>query len=113
MPRIKKPIPFCLPSNYNVLNGYLATHKTELYRHVLDSLLYGVHTDAPSTLVFTFDSSSYTIAIPREDYKENIEYLFETFITDERYEFCTKINKIKNKYGSKKTPTRKTKLPAK
>lgn len=99
--RKKKPKPFCLPSNYNVLDGYLKSHKKELYNHVIDSLEYAISKNFSDITVFTFDQSKYTISISSEDFKENIDHLYDLFLKCELYELCSRINKIKEQYVSK------------
>lgn len=99
--RKKKPKPFCLPSDYKTLDGYLKVHKKELYEHVIDSLEYAVSKNFSDMTLFTFDQTKYTVSISSEDFRENIDYLYDIFLQNELYELCSKINKIKEQYASK------------
>jgi hypothetical protein len=98
---IRKPKPLCLPSNYIVLNGYLETHKKELFSHIIDSLEYASEKNLKDITVFTFDQSKYTISISSEDFKENVDFLYKMFLDNEQYELCSKINNLKEQYASK------------
>lgn len=99
--RKRKPKPFCLPSDYKALNGYLHTHKKELFDHVIDCLEYGI-THITDVTVFAFQNSKYTISISPDDFGQNIDHLYTLFLDNECYELCSKISKTKEEYATKK-----------
>ena len=43
-----------------------------------------------SVEVFQFHESPYTVNIPRDDFEENIQLIFDSFMNDEIYEHCMK-----------------------
>jgi hypothetical protein len=90
-----------LPSSYIVLNSYLQTHKKELFSHIIESLEYASTKNISDITIFTFDQSKYTISVSSEDFKENIDCLYQMFLENEQYELCSKINNLKEKYASK------------
>ena len=86
----KKLEKFCLPSNDIILDQYIQTHKTEIQNHVLGCLEYAIKKDMDSVEVFQFHESPYTVNIPRDDFEENIQLIFDSFMNDEIYEHCMK-----------------------
>lgn len=98
-----KPKPFCLPSDYTVLDGYIKSHKKELYHHTIKCLKYGIENKTENVSVFTFDKSKYSISISCEDYEDNIKYFYDMFLSNEWYELCSEITKIKKQHETKET----------
>lgn len=88
---------FFLPFDDSVLDQYIKTHKTELQTHVVDCIDYAVKNNLDSIEVFRFQNSPYTVNIPREDFESNVKFIFDSFMSGEKFEYCSKSKKLLDK----------------
>lgn len=90
----KKLEKFFLPKEDSTLDQYIQTHKTEMQNHVINCIEYALREKLDSVEVFRFQDSPYTVNIQQDDFADNIKFIFESFLDNEKYEDCPRLKKL-------------------
>jgi hypothetical protein len=98
----KKISKFELPSDNDKLEDFIKKNKNKMVLHSIKMLEYAVRTNLEFVEIFRFKNSNFIVTISKEEYKENVEFIFEQLLKDENYEFCDFTIKLKDKIYEKK-----------
>jgi hypothetical protein len=107
-----------LPSDYDEMESYIQKNKVKLMEQIVLSVQYALDNGYPSIEVFAFKNSNFIVILDRSNFRDNIDNIFEHYITTEQYEFCDRLVKLKKqieqheqkqkeRYKSKSSPKRK------
>jgi len=86
--------PLKLPKKDEELKKFILNNKLSLLEHVLNSVEYSVSKDLDVVEVFSFSQTDFIVTLSRENFKENIEALYNVFLKLEKYELCGRIKKL-------------------
>lgn len=87
--------PLTLPSDYDEMDNFIIKNKVELTEKVVSSVQYALINNLSSIEVFKFKNSDFTVILEYSSFKENIDNIYNFYISEELYEFCTRVNKLK------------------
>jgi hypothetical protein len=93
--KLKQPFVCELPSSNVEMENFVQKNKSILMNCVADSIGYAIKKNLAGIEVFRFEKSDYIVIIPKKDYEENLDNIFECSMKDENYELCGKIKSIK------------------
>jgi hypothetical protein len=111
--------PLTLPSDYDDMNNFIIQNKVKLTEKVVSSVHYALINELSSIEVFNFENSDYIVVLEYSSFKQNIDNIYDFYISSELYEFCDRVNKLKKllesheqnqekRYKSKSSTKRKT-----
>jgi len=87
--------PLVLPKKYDEMNIFIEDNKVKLIEHVVSSIQYALENKCPAIEVFNFENTDFSVIIKESSFKTNIESIFQFYLEKELYEFCGRVNKIK------------------
>jgi hypothetical protein len=90
-----------LPCDFDVMDGYISTHKTELYVNILQRIKHAVRYNMKSIDVLSFKDSDYIITVKQPDFYDNICHIYDQLLSNEKYEHCDEALKLKQKIEQK------------
>ena len=107
-----------LPSNYEEMEIFIKNNRVKLTEQIVLSVQYALDNGYPSIEVFAFKNSNFIVILDRSNFRDNIDNIFEHYITTEQYEFCDRLVKLKKqieqheqkhqeRHKSKSSPKRK------
>jgi hypothetical protein len=92
--------PYILPSGFSEMDVFLESHKTDMTEQVLDSIEYALQKNLDTVEVFKFKGSDFVIALSYDTFKQNLENVYNYYISTEKYELCTRVKKIETKLNT-------------
>jgi hypothetical protein len=98
----KKPLnvtykPYLLPSDFSEMDKFIKKNKTMMTEQVVSSIAYAIEKKLEVVEVFKFKRSDFVITLSHETFKQNLENVYNYYISTEKYELCTRIKKIEEK----------------
>jgi hypothetical protein len=99
--KARKKYPFELPSEYDLLDDYLQTHKTELTQMTLNRIEYAMKNELDSIELFKFSDSDFVVTLKEDDFYDNVKNICNFYMESEKYELCSYAFKIKNNVEKK------------
>ena len=93
---IRKLKPKKLP-NIDSLEDYVNNNKEELMDYIVSSIYLAHKNNIPNIELFNIGNTDYVIEINVDSYKENLEFIYDTYIKNEQYEYCPNVCKVLNK----------------
>lgn len=101
----KKPLtvtykPYTLPSEFSEMDDFIKNNKTIMTEQVVSSIEYAIEKKLEIVEVFKFKKSNFVITLSQETFKQNLENVYNYYISTEKYELCTRIKKIKEKLNT-------------
>lgn len=84
-----------LPVENDLLEEYILENKRQLMLHVVSAIEVGIKKNLEFIEVFKFEDTNFIVTISKQDYNENLNFLYEQFINLEFYEDCDRIIKVK------------------
>lgn len=111
--------PLTLPSDYDEMNNFIVKNKIKLMENVVSSVRYALVNNLASVEVFKFENSDFIVILEYSTFKDNINNIYDFYISEELYELCDRVNKLKKlleshekkqekRYKSKSSTKRKT-----
>lgn len=111
--------PLILPSDYDEMNNFIVKNKIKLMENVVSSVRYALVNNLASVEVFKFENSDFIVILEYSTFKDNINNIYDFYISEELYELCDRVNKLKKlleshekkqekRYKSKSSTKRKT-----
>ena len=87
--------------------------------NVVSSVRYALVNNLASVEVFKFENSDFIVILEYSTFKDNINNIYDFYISEELYELCDRVNKLKKlleshekkqekRYKSKSSTKRKT-----
>ena len=105
---IKKYKPLILPSNDIMLKKFIDSNKVSLMEGILNSIEFAIVKNLPVAEVFGFENSEFIITLKNTFFEDNMNQIYDYYISIEKYELCKRIIKIREKI--KKPHEEKTKV---
>jgi hypothetical protein len=96
MAKKQKYKPFVLPSDFKELESYVKSHKTDLTECVISSIEFAIEKNLPMAEVFNFKNSDFVITIAREAFRDNIQSVYNFYLTEEKYELCGRVKRVES-----------------
>ena len=101
----KKPLtvtykPYLLPSDFSEMDTFIEKNKTMMTEQVVSSIEYAIEKKLEIVEVFKFKKSDFVITLSHETFKQNLENVYNYYISTEKYELCTRIKKIEEKLNT-------------
>jgi hypothetical protein len=87
-------IPLVLPSDNTLLENYVTKNKMLLMDKVISSIEYAVNNNLHIAEVFKFDKSDYVITVSRQQFKQNVERIYNFYVENEIYERCKRVAQL-------------------
>lgn len=85
-----------LPSDTEDMRLFIEKNKYELVEWVVYSIESGISKKLPLIEVFQFNNSDFVVTIPKKDFKNNLDSIYDFCIHTENYELCSKIVRLQN-----------------
>lgn len=92
--------PYVLPSDFSEMDNFIKHNKTIMTEQVVSSIEYALEKKLEIVEVFKFKKSEFVITLSYETFKQNLENVYNYYISTEKYELCTRIKKIKDKLNT-------------
>ena len=86
-----------LPCSFKTQQEFLKKNKILLMEHAIDCIEYAINNKLDLIEIFEYPGTNFVILVTKEEYKENINYIYDHFIKNELYEKCTKIATLQKK----------------
>jgi len=94
---------YVLPSSNSELEQFVDKYRMDMSEQIVLSIDYAIKNDMVIVEVFQFKNSEFIITLSKDHFKENLDHIFNYCISNEKYELCSKISKLKNILENKKT----------
>lgn len=101
----KKPLtviykPYLLPSDFSEMDAFIEKNKTIMTEQVVSSIEYAIEKKLEIVEVFKFKKSDFVITLSHETFKQNLENVYNYYISTEKYELCTRVKKLEEKLNT-------------
>jgi hypothetical protein len=83
-----------LPANFDIMDQFVSKNKTELTEQVISSIEYAINNDLTDIEVFNFQDTEFIVILNVSNFKENLENIYNYYISTEQYEFCDRVIKL-------------------
>ena len=100
MPKASKHKLYLLPSNFNEMNKFIENNKIQMMEHIVSSIEYAINKKLTFVEVFSFKNSDFVVTLPVNQFKENLENVYNYYIEKEYYELCLRVKSVENKLNS-------------
>ena len=98
-----------LSSSYNDLEKQIISDKLKLTEYIIDTIYNNLDTKEELIPLFAFRETEFEVTLPRKSFKDNINNIYQFYISQEFYERCSRIVKLQKllenniKYEQEKT----------
>lgn len=101
----KKPLPvtykpYMLPSDFSEMDIFIEKNKTVMTEQVVSSIEHAIEKKLEIVEVFKFKKSDFVITLSHDTFKQNLENVYNYYISIEKYELCARIKKIEDKLNT-------------
>ena len=73
---------------------YVNKNRYHLMQVVVDNIEFAMDNNRPAAEPFQFKNAPYVVLICQNDFRENLEHVFDVSIKDEKFEMCAKIKTL-------------------
>jgi hypothetical protein len=94
MPKKAKVKPSVLPSDFQELDTYIFRNRQQLMEQVVSAIEFALEKNLPVVEVFGFKNSDFVVALSRNEFRDNINHIYTSYIQNEWYELCPRIKKV-------------------
>ena len=84
-----------LPSDYEEMELFIKNNKVKLTEQIVLSVQYALNNGFSSVEVFNFEDSDFIVILDQSTFKDNINNIFDFYVSTEQYEFCDRLVKLK------------------
>lgn len=84
-----------LPSDYEEMELFIKENKVKLTEQIVLSVQYALSNGFSSVEVFNFEDSDFIVILDQSTFKDNIDNIFDFYVSTEQYEFCDRLVKLK------------------
>jgi hypothetical protein len=88
---------YVLPADFLEMKNFIENNKVQMTEQVVSSIEYALEKKLSFVEVFSFKNSDFVITLPLENFKENLENVYNYYIETERYELCTRVKSVETK----------------
>lgn len=90
-----------LPSDFFEMEKLIKSNKIKLMDQIVSSIGYAINNNLQAVEVFNFEESDYIVVLDHTSFEENLENIYDFYISQELYENCSKILSLKQKLNKK------------
>lgn len=90
-----------LPSDFFEMEKLIKSNKIKLMDQIVSSIGYAINNNLQAVEVFNFEESDYIVVLDYTSFEENLENIYDFYISQELYENCSKILSLKQKLNKK------------
>jgi hypothetical protein len=76
---------------------FVAENKSVLTEQVVASIAYAIEKNLSNVEVFRFQNTDYIVVLNVETFKDNLDNIYNYYITTEQYEFCNRVVELQQK----------------
>jgi len=84
-----------LPSDYSTMEKFIMSNKIRLMEQVISSIHYAIKNDLSVVEVFYFNGSDFIVTLEYQSFKDNVENIYNFYISSELYEYCSRVSELK------------------
>jgi len=84
-----------LPSDYEEMELFIKNNRVKLTEQIVLSVQYALNNGFSSVEVFNFEDSDFIVILDQSTFKDNINNIFDFYVSTEQYEFCDRLVKLK------------------
>lgn len=88
--------PYILPSEFSEMDSFIEKNKTTMTEQVVSSIEYALEKNLDIVEVFKFRKSNFVVTLSYDTFKQNLETVYNYYISTEKYELCARIKKIQS-----------------
>ena len=100
MPKASKHKLYSLPSNFNEMNKFIEVNKIQMMEHIVASIEYAIDKKLSFVEIFSFKNSDFVVTLPKNQFKENLDNVYNYYMEKEQYELCIRVKTVENKLNS-------------
>ena len=86
-----------LPKTNEGIENFVDKNRVKMYLHTIKIIEQSIDSNCSIAEVYQFDGSNYSILINEENFKENVDFIFNELIQREEYELCSYVKTVKEK----------------
>lgn len=86
-----------LPVDFKEMDAFLEKNKLVATEHVVTAIQYAVEHNMDIISVFSFKDSQFVITLHKDLFAENLNHIYNDYISSEKYELCGRITSINSK----------------
>lgn len=81
------------------MKNYFSNYKNRVcaYKKIIQIIEQSIDTNESIAEIYRFDDSLYSVVIHENDFKENVDFIFNKLIELEEYELCSYVKTVKQK----------------
>jgi hypothetical protein len=91
-----------LPYNFKQQEEFIKKNKLMLISSVVDSIDFAEKNNLDLVEVFGFENSKFTISLFSKEFKKTLEDIYNYYIENEFYEYCTKLKDVEKRINKNK-----------
>jgi len=88
---------YVLPADFLEMKNFIENNKVHMTERVVSSIEYALEKKLSFIEVFSFKNSDFVITLPLENFKENLENVYNYYIETEQYELCSRVKSVETK----------------
>jgi hypothetical protein len=92
---------YVLPSKFHEMKNFIEKNKVIMTEQVISSIEYALEKKLSFVEIFSFEDSDFVITLNIENFKENLENVYNYYIETEKYELCARIKTLEKKLDTK------------
>lgn len=92
--------PYILPSDFTEMDAFIEKNKTLMTEQVISSIEYALAKKLEIVEVFKFKKSDFVITLSQDTFKQNLDNVYNYYISIEKYELCTRVKQIESKLNT-------------
>ena len=94
---------YILPSPSEDMKTFITKFRVDMMEHIVASIKFAIENKLSVVEVFQFSDSPYVVTIAEKEFEPNLEHINQYYITNEMYELCPRIDKLRNLLKKKKS----------
>jgi hypothetical protein len=89
-----------LPSEDNDLKKFIDVKKVDMMEQTVSSIEFALDNNLPIVEIFQFHNSEFVVMLSDKDFLPNLEHIYDYYIQNEMYEFCSRVVDLKKRLGT-------------
>ena len=92
--------PYVLPSDFTEMDAFIENNKTLMTEQVISSIEYALSKKLEIVEVFKFKKSDFVITLSQDTFKQNLDNVYDYYISTEKYELCSRVKKLESQLNT-------------
>lgn len=90
----KGPVVVELPNDYAEMESFVENNRVLINEMLVESFDYAVKKKFSGIEVFSFVGSDYVVVVNQQDFRDNLQNIFDYSLENELFETCGKVKKV-------------------